>query len=153
MFQLGRALNDRCEIARGSEAVDVAATTGQPSIQPVCQRGGVRNRDVESPARFYDPSYLFQCTRKIVEVLQAVVRNDGVKMTCREWELRRIRLDKIGNVNAGKFHVKPDDGKGTVVWKEGARSAPEVEDCASRCNCRQKLVHISRAGSPAHRHP
>ena len=115
MFQPGRALNDRCEIARGSEAVDVAATTGQPSIQPVCQRAGIRNRDVERSARFDDPADLFQRPRKIVEVLQAVVREDGVKMTRWEWELRRVRLNKIGNVNAGTFQVDPDDGKGTVV--------------------------------------
>ena len=153
MFQPGRAFNRRGEVTRGSEAVDVTAITGQPSIQPVCQRAGVRNRDVESPARFDGPSYLFQCTRKIVEVLQAVVREDDVKMTRWEGELRRVRLNKIGNVNAGTFQVNPDDGKGMVVWKEGARSTPEVEDCASRCNCRQKLVHISRAGSPERLRP
>jgi hypothetical protein len=93
----------------------VAATTGQPSIQPVCQRAGIRNRDVERSARFDDPADLFQRPRKIVEVLQAVVREDGVKMTRWEWELRRVRLNKIGNVNAGTFQVDPDDGKGTVV--------------------------------------
>jgi hypothetical protein len=153
VFQPGRTLNHRCEIARRSEAVDVTATTSQPSIQPVCQRVRVRNRDVERPVRFDDPADLFQRARKIVEVLQAVVRNDGVKMTCREWELCGVRLDKPGNVNAGTFQVNPDDGKGMVVWKEGARPAPEVEDCASRCNCCQKLVHISRAGSPERLRP
>jgi len=50
-----------------------------------------------------------------VEVLQAVVGNNGVKTICREWELRGVRLDKIGKLNAGKFQVNPDDGEGTVV--------------------------------------
>jgi hypothetical protein len=50
-----------------------------------------------------------------VEVLQAVVRENGVEMIRWEGELRRVCLDKIGNVNAGTFQVDPDDGKGAVV--------------------------------------
>jgi hypothetical protein len=50
-----------------------------------------------------------------VKVLQAVVREDDVKMARWEWKLRCVRLGKTGHVNVGTFQVNPDDGNGTVV--------------------------------------
>ena len=139
--EVGGALDGGGELQGGGEGIDMAAAPGQPAVQPIAEGGGVGDGDVKCSGGFQDASDFGEGASEIVEVLQAVIGNDGVEGSVGEGKTRRVGSREILG-GAGRWvEISADGDEWTEAGGETSGARAQVENALAGPEVLQNFVH------------
>jgi hypothetical protein len=134
--------HDSGNLARRVEAVDVSPSPGQEAIDAIGDRAGVGNRDEQGAVVPQHSPDLAQGGRKVLEVLQAVVRDDGLERTAPERQPDCVALNGIrpgGRRQA--LDVQPEGLDPVLPGMEASAAGAEVKDPCCWPKVPEDLLH------------
>ena len=80
---------------RRNEPIDVAASAREPAVEAIAECGSIGDGDVERAGGLHYASDFLEGAGEIVDVLQAVVGDNGVEDVTGEGKLRGVSLSEI----------------------------------------------------------
>ncbi len=110
----------------------MTASPGKPAVEPIRHRARIGDRDVQIAIRLQNAPDLRQGSLQIVEMFQAVIRDDRIEAPGHEWQQRCIALYEIRRRVGRPLQVHTNHGEGTVSRVEAPLVATEVQDAAAR---------------------
>ncbi len=114
--------------------------TRQPSVEAIGHGGRIRNRHEQRPIHFDHAPDLIERRRQILEVLQAVIRNDQIEASLRKGQFRRVSLHEIRRHPRRTLQVRANYPKRALRF-EAPLAAPQVQHHRARWQIPQQLVH------------
>jgi len=137
----GRSLDLIGEQPRGAESIDVAAAPSEPAIEAVAERGGVGHTDIQRTLSLDDSLDLGQRGCQVVEVFQAVIRNNKVEGVFSKRQMRGVGPSEVRQGSRGGFAVDSDHSV-LVASRETAFRTAEIENQRAGGQGVKQLVHI-----------
>ncbi len=131
------ALDLRRQVFRRCEGVDVASASAEPAIELVAECGHIRHRDIERSVAANNAPHLPKRAVEIVEMLEAVIRDDEVDAAVRERQPGRIALHRqFSRVVKADFPIESRITRAAVAAAEKllACRSPDREQRQWRAN-------------------
>lgn len=125
------------------EGVDVASAAREPAVELIGDSRRVGDGDEEGADWVDDAADLPQGGVQIVEVLEAMVADDGSEGAVSEWELRGVSSNGVGR-GAG-FEIEADYRCGGRTRGKAAGGASKVENEGPGRQRPQDFVHEMRS--------